>query len=193
MKQVPTKTTANTRERSERTCTQTKRIAGPAASFFFHPVAQIYGFTHLLSSFTHPHVYASACAYRRTRMRGVGKKKELKRTAFSECRLHRPTCSMPGKSFSSPRWSSANHWAYRRRLDSYCILTIQFFDRHIQSLMTNSCHQPSPWELYIAPSSSKHRLRQLLIEIHSTVLQWVRRIVGIPWVRSLGQTFRTEA
>jgi hypothetical protein len=43
------------------------------ASFFFHPVTQIYGFTHLLSSFTHTHVYASACAYRHACMRGVEK------------------------------------------------------------------------------------------------------------------------
>jgi hypothetical protein len=83
VKQVPTKTTPNTRERSERTCTQTKLIAGSAASFFFHPVTQIYGFTHLLSSFTHTHVYASACAYRRTRMRGVGKEVRRLRSPFA--------------------------------------------------------------------------------------------------------------
>lgn len=73
MKQVPTKTTPSTRERSERSVAQTQRNTGSVTSFFFHPVTQIYGFTHLLSSFTHTHVYASACAYRRTRMRGVGK------------------------------------------------------------------------------------------------------------------------
>jgi len=80
VKQVPTKTTPNTRERSERSVTQTQRNAGTAASFFIHPVTQIYGFTHLLSSFTHTHVYASACAYRRTRMRGVEKEERKLRS-----------------------------------------------------------------------------------------------------------------
>jgi hypothetical protein len=73
VKQIPAKTTPNTRERSERSDSMTMENTALNASFFFHPVTQIYGFTHLLSSFTHTHVYASACAYRRTCMRGVEK------------------------------------------------------------------------------------------------------------------------
>ena len=80
MKQVPTQITPTTRERSERPCAKTQRNAGSVTSFFFHPVAQIYGFTPLLSSFTHTHVYASACACRRTRMRGVEKEERKLRS-----------------------------------------------------------------------------------------------------------------
>jgi hypothetical protein len=93
VKQVPTKITPSTRERSERSVSQTQRNTGSLTSFFFHPVTQIYVFTPLLSSFTHTHVYASACAYRRTRMRGVEKEERKLRSpnAYPRSRQGWPT------------------------------------------------------------------------------------------------------
>jgi len=60
-------------ERSEGSATQTSGITASAASFFFHPLTQIYVFTLLLSSFTHTRVYARAYTRESAREGGVGK------------------------------------------------------------------------------------------------------------------------
>jgi len=60
-------------ERRERCATQMPRNTASAASFFFHPVAQKYEFTLLLSSFTHTRANARAYARKGARVRGVGK------------------------------------------------------------------------------------------------------------------------
>ena len=63
------------RERSETCAAEMPEITASAASFFFHPVTQIYVLTLLLSSFTHTHANARAYACKRVRERG-GEKEE---------------------------------------------------------------------------------------------------------------------
>lgn len=70
MKQVRPQNSPNQGERSCVIIAETSVIVGPETSFFFHPVARIYEFTLLLSSFTPTHVYARACAYTRVCVRG---------------------------------------------------------------------------------------------------------------------------
>jgi hypothetical protein len=72
-------------ERRERSAVQMPGITASAASFFFHPVAQKYEFTLLLSSFTHTRANARAYARKGARVRGVGK--EERSLGFRPCRV----------------------------------------------------------------------------------------------------------
>lgn len=77
----------NRGERSERSNLRTLGNTAFGTSFFFHPVAQIYEFTPLLSSFTHSRKYARACVCNRVRMRGVVKEgNKLRRSAHATTR-----------------------------------------------------------------------------------------------------------
>ena len=66
-------TKPNQGERSERSNSKTVENTACETSFFFHPLAQKYEFTPLLSSFTHSRKYARACVCNHVRMRGVVK------------------------------------------------------------------------------------------------------------------------
>ena len=66
-------TKPNQGERSERSNSKTVENTTCETSFFFHPLAQKYEFTPLLSSFTHSRKYARACVCNHVRMRGVVK------------------------------------------------------------------------------------------------------------------------
>ena len=66
-------TKPNRGERSERSNSETLENTACETSFFFHPLAQKYEFTPLLSSFTHSRKYARACVCNHVRMRGVVK------------------------------------------------------------------------------------------------------------------------
>lgn len=81
MKQERVQMMQTRRERSEGSEAETPRITASAASFFFHPLTQIYVFTLLLSSFTHTRVYARAYARESAREGGVGK--EVKKSRRS--------------------------------------------------------------------------------------------------------------
>lgn len=77
----------NRGERSERSNLRTLGNTAFGTSFFFHPVAQIYEFTPLLSSFTHSRKYARACVCNHVRMRGVVKEgNKLRRSAHATTR-----------------------------------------------------------------------------------------------------------
>ncbi len=66
-------TKPNQGERSERSNSKIVENTACETSFFFHPLAQKYEFTPLLSSFTHSRKYARACVCNHLRMRGVVK------------------------------------------------------------------------------------------------------------------------
>ncbi len=72
-------TKPNRGERSERSNSKTVENTACETSFFFHPLAQKYEFTPLLSSFTHSRKYARACVCNHVRMRGVVKEGNKRR------------------------------------------------------------------------------------------------------------------
>ena len=72
-------TKPNRGERSERSNSKTLEKTACETSFFFHPLAQKYEFTPLLSSFTHSRKYARACVCNHVRMRGVVKEGNKRR------------------------------------------------------------------------------------------------------------------
>ena len=93
-------TKPNRGERSERSNSKNVENTACETSFFFHPRAQKYEFTPLLSSFTHSRKYARACVCNHVRMRGVVK----------EGNKHRePDIALPRRqgwpTFASLRWS----------------------------------------------------------------------------------------
>jgi hypothetical protein len=93
-------TKSNRGERSERSNSKTVENTACETSFFFHPLAQKYEFTPLLSSFTHSRKYARACVCNHLRMRGVVKEGNKRREPDIE-----PPRRQGWPTFASLRWS----------------------------------------------------------------------------------------
>ena len=93
-------TKPNQGERSERSNSKTVENTTCETSFFFHPLAQKYEFTPLLSSFTHSRKYARACVCNHLRMRGVVKEGNKRREPDIE-----PPRRQGWPTFTSLRWS----------------------------------------------------------------------------------------
>jgi hypothetical protein len=93
-------TKPNRGERSERSNSKTLEKTACETSFFFHPLAQKYEFTPLLSSFTHSRKYARACVCNHLRMRGVVKEGNKRREPDIE-----PPRRQGWPTFTSLRWS----------------------------------------------------------------------------------------
>ncbi len=96
VKQVVEDVGQSTGERSEPSPTETAALVGSGTSFFFHPVARNRSFLLLLSSFTHPHVYAPAPARERWCVRG-GVKEERSLARCQRLAAHSPTLARVGQ------------------------------------------------------------------------------------------------
>jgi hypothetical protein len=99
-------------ERSEGSYSQLPGNAGVELLSSFTPVARRQVSLLLLSSFTHTHVNARACAYRRTCERGWGKKKEVGAVVATVGRRWAPRESSTNRSSQRTAATRGHTWAH---------------------------------------------------------------------------------